>query len=112
MAIGNVLVEAAAIRPVVVYCDDAYHGLVFEPSATTKSLFFELIDRSPNLIPLKCDGATKELSFFGGRVSFLHFGVDKAIAEILVDKCMGPHPQRPGRHRGPQPALGGAGAPG
>ncbi|MBP1626728.1 MAG: aminotransferase class I/II-fold pyridoxal phosphate-dependent enzyme [Holophagaceae bacterium] len=89
VAIGNVLVEAAEKRPVVVYCDDAYHGLVFEPSATTKSLFYELIDRSPNLIPLKCDGATKELSFFGGRVAFLHFGVDKAIAEILVDKCMG-----------------------
>lgn len=89
VAIGDVLVEAAATRPVIVYCDDAYHGLVFEPTATTKSLFYELLDRSPRLIPLKCDGATKELSFFGGRVSFLHFGVDKAISEILVDKCMG-----------------------
>lgn len=89
IAIGNALVEAAKDRTVIVYCDDAYHGLVFEPTAATKSLFFELIGRSPNLIPLKCDGATKELSFFGGRVAFLHFGVAPEASAILVDKCMG-----------------------
>lgn len=89
VAIGDALVDAAKDRTVIVYSDDAYHGLVFEPTATTKSLFFELIGRSPNLIPLKCDGATKELSFFGGRVAFLHFGVAKEVAAILVDKCMG-----------------------
>ena len=88
-AIAQVLVDAARDRPVVVYCDDAYHGLVFDPKAATKSLFYELIGRSPNLIPLKCDGITKELSFFGGRVGFLTFGVAKAAAEILVDKAMG-----------------------
>ena len=87
-AIADVLVEAAKDRIVVVYCDDAYHGLVFEPTATAKSLFFSLLDRSPNLIPLKCDGVTKELSFFGGRVGFLSFGVKKAAAEVLVDKTM------------------------
>ncbi|MDR3671777.1 MAG: aminotransferase class I/II-fold pyridoxal phosphate-dependent enzyme [Holophaga sp.] len=38
-AIAEILVEAARDRPVVVYCDDAYHGLVFDPAATTKSLF-------------------------------------------------------------------------
>jgi aspartate/methionine/tyrosine aminotransferase len=89
VAIADVLAEAAAKRPVVVYCDDAYHGLVFDPRHTTKSLFFELLDRSPNLIPLKCDGITKELSFFGGRVGFLTFGVAREAAAILVDKCMG-----------------------
>ena len=88
-AIADVLTEAAADRPVVVYCDDAYHGLVFDPKAASKSLFFELLDRSPNLIPIKCDGITKELSFFGGRVGFLTFGVAPAAAAILVDKCMG-----------------------
>ena len=61
-AIAQVLVDAARERTVVVYCDDAYHGLVFDPKAATKSLFYELLERSPNLIPLKCDGATKELS--------------------------------------------------
>ncbi|MBL0312767.1 MAG: aminotransferase class I/II-fold pyridoxal phosphate-dependent enzyme [Holophagaceae bacterium] len=85
-AIAEVLVQAAASRTVVVYCDDAYHGLVFEKTATSKSLFFELIGRHPNLIPLKCDGITKELSFFGGRVGFLTFGTSVAASEILVDK--------------------------
>jgi len=88
-AIADVIVEAAAQRTVIVFCDDAYHGLVFDPAATSKSLFFELIGRSTNLIPLKCDGITKELSFFGGRVGFLTFGVDTTCAGILVDKCMG-----------------------
>jgi aspartate/methionine/tyrosine aminotransferase len=88
-AIAEILVKAAKSRPVVVYCDDAYHGLVFDTEATTKSLFFELLDRSPNLIPLKCDGITKELSFFGGRVGFLSFGVEKEAADILLNKCMG-----------------------
>ncbi|MCE1229688.1 MAG: aminotransferase class I/II-fold pyridoxal phosphate-dependent enzyme [Firmicutes bacterium] len=88
-AIADVIVEAAQSRTVIAFCDDAYHGLVFDPKATTKSLFFELIGRSPNLIPLKCDGVTKELSFFGGRVGFLTFGVDPESAAILVDKCMG-----------------------
>jgi aspartate/methionine/tyrosine aminotransferase len=89
LAIADTLVAAAQDRTVVVYCDDAYHGLVFDPRAATKSLFFELINRSPNLIPLKCDGVTKELSFFGGRVGFLSFGVAPAAAAILNDKCMG-----------------------
>jgi aspartate/methionine/tyrosine aminotransferase len=88
-AIAEVLVDAAKERTVVVYCDDAYHGLVFDPKAASKSLFFELINRHPNLIPLKCDGVTKELSFFGGRVGFLSFGVSKEASDILVDKCMG-----------------------
>lgn len=88
-AIADVLVDAARDRTVVVYCDDAYHGLVFDPKAASKSLFFELINRHPNLIPLKCDGVTKELSFFGGRVGFLSFGVAKEASDILVDKCMG-----------------------
>jgi aspartate/methionine/tyrosine aminotransferase len=88
-AIAEVLVDAARDRPLVVYCDDAYHGLVFDPDAATKSLFFELLERSPNLIPLKCDGITKELSFFGGRVGFLTFGTASEATAILVDKCMG-----------------------
>lgn len=87
-AIATVLTEAAAERSVVVYCDDAYHGLVFEETASSKSLFFSLLGKHPNLIPLKCDGVTKELSFFGSRVGFLTFGVPKEAEAILVDKSM------------------------
>jgi aspartate/methionine/tyrosine aminotransferase len=70
------LLEAAARRPLVVVCDDAYAGLVFEPGIPRESLFWELAGAHPNLVPVKVDGATKEFSFFGGRVGFLTFAVE------------------------------------
>ncbi len=70
------LLETAGRRPLVVICDDAYAGLVFEPDIPRESLFWELAGAHPNLVPVKVDGATKELSFFGGRVGFLTFAVE------------------------------------
>lgn len=70
------LVRAAAERPLVVICDDAYAGLVYEPDVPARSLFWDLQGCHPNLVPVKVDGATKEFSFFGGRVGFLTFAVD------------------------------------
>ena len=64
-------------RPLVVICDDAYAGLVFEPDVPRTSLFWELIGRHPNLVPVKIDGSTKEFSFFGGRVGFLTFAAEQ-----------------------------------
>lgn len=87
--ISDLLVSAAEKRIIVVYCDDAYHGLVFEPNATTQSLFFELIDSHPNLIALKADGVTKELSFFGGRVGFLSLGFSGPVGQYLNEKICG-----------------------
>jgi len=55
---------------------------------------------SPDLIPLKCDDITKELSLFGGRVGFLAFGVSKDAAAILVEKGMGPMRARIGSPNG------------
>jgi aspartate/methionine/tyrosine aminotransferase len=75
-------------RPFVVICDDAYAGLVFEPEIPRSSLFWELIGLHPNLVPVKVDGATKELSFFGGRVGFLTFAAEPAsdVAQALESK--------------------------
>jgi aspartate/methionine/tyrosine aminotransferase len=87
--IAEILIDASKDRNVVVFCDDAYHGLVYEKTAAAKSLFYELIEKNKNLIPLKCDGITKELAFFGGRVAFLHFGITEEASGILVDKCKG-----------------------
>lgn len=70
------LMEEAERRPLVVVCDDAYAGLVYEPDVPRASLFWDLIGSHPNLVPVKVDGATKEFSFFGGRVGFLTFGLD------------------------------------
>lgn len=69
------LVAEASRRPLVVICDDAYAGLVFEADVPRRSMFWDLVGAHPHLVPVKVDGATKEFSFFGGRVGFLTFGV-------------------------------------
>src|SRR5262249_37605308 len=63
-------------RPLVVICDDAYAGLVYEPEIPRSSLFWDLVGLHPALVPVKVDGASKEVSFFGGRVGFITFGFD------------------------------------
>lgn len=70
------LTREADLRPLVVLCDDAYAGLVYEPEIPRASLFWELVGRHSNLLPIKIDGATKEFSMFGGRVGFVTFGFD------------------------------------
>jgi aspartate/methionine/tyrosine aminotransferase len=73
--IESLLAEAGR-RPLVILCDDAYAGLVFEPEIPRESLFWDLAGAHPNLLAVKVDGATKELSFFGGRLGFLTFGLE------------------------------------
>jgi aspartate/methionine/tyrosine aminotransferase len=87
-AIRDSLVAAAERRPLVVLCDDAYAGLVFEPGVPAASMFWELIGAHASLVPVKVDGATKEFSFFGGRVGFLTFALtpDSAAALALASK--------------------------
>jgi aspartate/methionine/tyrosine aminotransferase len=82
------LLAEAERRPLVVVCDDAYAGLVFEPEISRASMFWDLAGAHPNLAAVKIDGATKEFSFFGGRVGFLTFGVapDSAAAGALERK--------------------------
>lgn len=86
------LLPVAEERPLVVVCDDAYAGLVFEDGIPTRSMFWDLQGRHPNLVPVKVDGATKEFSFFGGRVGFVTFPFDPdtPVAEALESKakCM------------------------
>ena len=64
------------VLKVVVLIDDAYFGLVFEPGVYTQSIFTELSDRSPNLLAVKIDGATKEDYVWGFRVGFLTYGIN------------------------------------
>lgn len=82
------LVRAAAERPLVVLVDDAYAGLVYEDGIPSRSLFWDLQGRHANLVPVKIDGATKEFSFFGGRVGFLTFAFEPGspAAEALESK--------------------------
>jgi len=71
--VADSLLAAAERRPLLVVCDDAYAGLVYEEGIPRGSMFWELAGRHPDLVAVKVDGATKELAFFGGRVGFLTF---------------------------------------
>lgn len=89
--IAESLLRLAEHRPTLVICDDAYAGLVYEPEIPRRSMFWELTGRHPQLLPVKVDGATKELTFFGGRVGFLTFPFEPGApaAEALESKAMG-----------------------
>ena len=84
------LVGEADRRPLLVVCDDAYAGLVYEPEVSRDSIFWDLVGVHPSLVPVKIDGGTKELSFFGGRVGFVTFpfAPESAAAEALDSKMM------------------------
>ncbi len=83
--------EIARRRPLVVLCDDAYAGLVYE-EVPGRSLFWDLVGLEENLVPVKIDGATKEFSYFGGRVGFLTFPFEPeseaALALESKVKCL------------------------
>lgn len=84
---------AAHPHPLVIIVDDAYAGMIYEPSALQRSLFWEL---APSLDParhalFKVDGATKELLFFPGRVGFITAALDPEhpAAAALESKLAG-----------------------
>ena len=87
-AIRSSLIEIADQRPLLVVCDDAYQGLVYEAGIPDESMFWDLSGAHENLIPVKVDGATKELSYFGGRVGFLTFPFDpeSPVASAIESK--------------------------
>ncbi len=77
-------------KPIVVICDDAYSGFVYEDGRLPRSPFHDLADVDPDRVLLvKVDGATKELCFFGGRVGFVTFGVDGPAGDALDSKIKG-----------------------
>jgi aspartate/methionine/tyrosine aminotransferase len=77
-------------KPIVVICDDAYTGFVYESGCIERSPFHDLRDVDPERVLLtKVDGATKELCFFGGRVGFVTFGADGKAGDALEAKIKG-----------------------
>ena len=59
------LAEGTAKRLVLLF-DDAYESYVYDPDAMQSSLFY-LCRPRPNLLPVKLDGVTKELLWYGAR---------------------------------------------
>ena len=59
---------------VLAVTDDAYFGLFYDESVLKESVFARLVDRHPNLLAIKLDGATKENFVWGLRVGFITYG--------------------------------------
>ncbi|MFO8112220.1 MAG: aminotransferase class I/II-fold pyridoxal phosphate-dependent enzyme [Desulfosalsimonadaceae bacterium] len=59
---------------VIVVCDDAYFGLVYDDGILKESIFSRLTDRHERLLAIKLDGATKENYVWGLRVGFITYG--------------------------------------
>ncbi len=77
---------------VMVWCDDAYFGLDYEPEIEKQSLFAYLADLSENVLAAKIDGPTKEDFAWGFRCGFISFaskGMTEAQYDALVKKLMG-----------------------
>lgn len=61
------LVDATPNKRFVLLFDDAYEGYVYDGNATKYSLFYKLSPRK-NFLPIKMDGISKELLWYGARV--------------------------------------------
>lgn len=78
-------VKAAAVKgkKIVVLCDDAYFGLVYEKGVHGESLFSEFSDLHKNVLAVKLDGTTKEDYVWGLRVGFISFAFKGATDDQL-----------------------------
>ena len=81
--VSAVKAAAAKGKKVVVICDDAYFGLVYEKGVHGESLFSEFADLHRNVLAVKLDGTTKEDYVWGLRVGFVTFAFKGATAEQL-----------------------------
>jgi len=89
-----VLEAAQAGRRLVVVCDDAYFGLLFDDGAIQESPFGYFANLHENVLAVKLDGATKELFVWGLRCGFLAIapprgGDHAAVLAALERKLMG-----------------------
>ena len=75
VGIADILSKVAAKgTKVITICDDSYFGLFYDDEILKESIFASICDRSPNLLAVKVDGATKENFVWGLRVGFISYG--------------------------------------
>lgn len=60
-------------KQIVAIFDDAYDGYVFEDDAAPISIVGMFVGLHPNIIPVKCDGVSKEFLWYGGRTAAMTF---------------------------------------
>ena len=60
-------------KTVVVLFDDAYDGYVFDETGAPISIFGLFVGAHPGVLPVKIDGVSKELLWYGGRTACITF---------------------------------------
>ena len=81
--VAAVKAAAKAGKKIVIVCDDAYFGLVYEKGIHGESLFAEFATLDKNVLAVKLDGTTKEDNVWGLRVGFISFAFKGATDEQL-----------------------------
>ncbi|MDR2741632.1 MAG: aminotransferase class I/II-fold pyridoxal phosphate-dependent enzyme [Treponema sp.] len=77
---------------VLVLCDDAYFGLVYEDGVIKESLFGRLASLHERILAVKIDGPTKEDYAWGFRMAFVSFGslgLEAGGMDAVITKYMG-----------------------
>ncbi|MFC1697093.1 aminotransferase class I/II-fold pyridoxal phosphate-dependent enzyme [Nanoarchaeota archaeon] len=77
---------------IVVLCDDAYFGLVYEKGVYKESIFSKLANLHKNVLAVKIDGATKEDYVWGFRIGFITYsykGMNNDSAAAFEAKTAG-----------------------
>ncbi len=105
LALAEVLL--AHRGPAVALIDDAYQGMLWEDGLMARSLYWELANAADpeRLLPIKVDGATKELLFFPGRVGFLSHPLTGDGEAALLSKLMCAGRATVGSPPGPSQAI-------
>jgi aspartate/methionine/tyrosine aminotransferase len=90
--VGAIKESAEAGNQLVILCDDAYFGLVFEEGVELQSIFTYLANLHENILAVKVDGPTKEDYVWGFRVGFISYAIkggNEALLAALADKTAG-----------------------
>ncbi len=83
--IAAILKESAEMgNKLVVFCDDAYFGLVYEEGVEEQSIFSLICNAHENLLAVKIDGPTKEDYVWGFRVGFITYGIKGGDVDLYT----------------------------
>jgi len=72
---GLVEVAEETGKKIILIFDDAYDGFVYDADAAQISLFGHFVGAHPGIIPIKCDGTSKEMLMYGARTAAVTFGL-------------------------------------
>lgn len=60
-------------KKIIIVCDDAYYGLLFDQNLLKGSIFSKFTGIHPNIVSIKIDGVSKEDYAWGFRIGFITF---------------------------------------